>query len=193
MNDLNIKKSFLFFVYLTSVSIAQLEDEKILPRNENWFMSSSYGLQISGIKSEDFINSNVTPAFTIDLGKWISKEIALQLGFKGFYFNTISDSDRHPYNFIYGNVLFNINKIFLGGFTNSEFFELILYPGAGYFYNHYYDQPNICANVGIKNNFKISNRIDFSVDISGILGWDIYQGNEDILPSINFGAIYSFK
>ena len=193
MNDLNLKRSFLFLIYLTSACIAQLEDEKTPLINENWFMSSSYGLQISGIKSEDFIKSNVTPAFAIDLGRWISKEIALQLGYKGFYFNTISDSDRRSYNFIYGNVLFNLNKIFFGRSINSEFFELILYPGAGYFYNHYYGQPNICANIGVKNNFKISNRIDFSIDISGILGWDIYQGNEDILPSINFGAIYSFK
>ena len=104
MNDLNFKRSFLLFVYLTSTCFAQLEDKETQYRNENWFMSSSFGIQISGIKPEDFVNSNVTPAFTIDLGKWISKEIGLQFGYKGFYFNTISDPDRHHYNFIYGNL-----------------------------------------------------------------------------------------
>ena len=28
------------------------------------------------------------------------------------------------------------------------------------------------------------------LDISAIMAWDIYQGNEDILPSANIGLIY---
>ena len=169
-----------------------MESEDMPSRDKNWFISSSYGMQISGIKSEDFVKSNVTQAFMINLGKWISKEIGLQMGFKGFYFNTISDLDKHPYNFVYGNVLFNIKNIFYPRNGETEFYELIFYPGAGYFYNHYYDQPNICADIGIKNNFIIFNRTKISLDISAILGWDIYQGNEDILPSFNFGVTYSF-
>ena len=31
------------------------------------------------------------------------------------------------------------------------------------------------------------------MDVSFIIGWDIYQGDEDILPSAVLGASYSFK
>lgn len=31
------------------------------------------------------------------------------------------------------------------------------------------------------------------MDVSFIVGWDIYQGVEDILPSIVLGASYSFQ
>lgn len=44
-------------------------------------------------------------------------EIALQIGYKGYYFNAISDNDKHYYNFLYGEVLFNIIELF----DNSRF------------------------------------------------------------------------
>jgi len=76
-HHLNISFSNLLFV--TSFCFAQMENEDMPLRDKNWFISSSYGVQISGIKSEEFVKSNVTPALIINLGKWISKEIGLQL------------------------------------------------------------------------------------------------------------------
>ena len=87
-------------------------------------------------------------------------------------------------------MLFNINKIIDTKKITKGKWNLIFHPGVGYFYNVYYKRPNICANIGIKNSYKISNQFDNFVDISAIAGWDIYQSNEDILPSCDFGVTY---
>ena len=108
MNNFNFGISILFIIYLLSFSFAQIENKDMSSWDNNWFISSSYGVQISGIKSEDFVQSNVTPAFTLCIGRWISPEIALQIGHKGFYFHTIADNDKHNYNFFYGDLLFPV-------------------------------------------------------------------------------------
>ena len=77
-HHLNI--SFRNLLFVTSFSFAQMENEDMPLWDKNWFISSSYGVQISGIKSEDFVQSNVTPAFTLIMLRWISPEIALQIG-----------------------------------------------------------------------------------------------------------------
>tara|TARA_B100001750_G_C15449159_1_gene567965 strand:+ start:52 stop:642 length:591 start_codon:yes stop_codon:yes gene_type:complete len=187
------KKFIQILLSVISFSFAQMENDEIPSRSTDWFISFSYGAQISGIKSEDFIQSNVTPDFTLGLGKWITPKIALQIGYSGFYFHYISDNDRHYYNFIYGDVLFNINKIIDSKKITKGKWNLIFHPGGGYFYNNYYNRPNICANLGLLYSFSFKNNFNLIVDVSAIAGWDIYQGNEDILPSCNIGIVYSFR
>ncbi|MCD4832948.1 MAG: hypothetical protein K8R31_04070 [Bacteroidales bacterium] len=194
--SMGLLKYFIFFIFLFygCYSFSQNKnDTNAFQYNKKWFISSAYGVQISGIKSEDFISSNVTPSFLLSVGTWFTPEIALQIAYKGFYFHTISDNDKHYYNFIYGDVLLNLNRIF--NFANSieGRWSIIIHPGAGYFYNNYYNRPNVCGNIGITNSVRITEKIDLFIDVSAIIGWDIYQGDEDILPSCIFGVSYSFK
>ena len=185
-NNLSLKINLLTF--LMSFCLAQKDVKKDSLVYEKWFVSYSMGAQISGIKTEAFVSSNVSPAVTFCLGKWVSPEIALQVGFKGLYFHTISNDDKRYYNFIYGNVLFDVNK--MGGMKNiNRKWNFIFYPGGGYFYNYYYNRPNICANIGFMSSGTFEGYNIF-LDISAIMAWDIYQGNEDILPSANIGLIY---
>lgn len=156
-----------------------------------WFFSMGYGAQMSGIKSEDFISSNITPAFNLNLGNWVTPEIAIQAGFQGFYFHTIADNSKHYYKFFYGEVLFNVNELLNGKFLSHAKWNIIFHPGAGYFYNDFYNQPNICANIGISNNFEVLHNLEIYIDISAIMGWDIYQGDDDILPSCILGISYN--
>ena len=118
LSDHRLFRPFQFILFVVSFCFGQIENQNINLNNNNWFILSSYGVQISGIKSEDFVQSNVSPAFTLGIGKWISPEIALQIGYKGFYFHTIADDDKHNYNYINGSVLFNINEII--NFTEYE-------------------------------------------------------------------------
>ena len=62
-------------------------------------VSFSNGVQISGIKPEDFVASNVSPIFSVNTVYDLTKALSIQLGFKGFYFLLISDDHRHYYNF----------------------------------------------------------------------------------------------
>ena len=70
---------------------------------------------------------------------------------------------------------------------NNEKWNFIFHPGGGYFYNHYYKRPNICANIGFLINRVFNETYNIFLDISAIMAWDIYQGNEDALPSLSIG------
>jgi len=157
----------------------------------SWFVSANYGYQMSGIKSEDFVSSNYTPLFNFTLGKWFASYLALQIGFKGFYFNYIEDDIKHHYNYYYGEAVINLNNALKPKRINKSW-SLLLHAGAGYFYNHVYGRANICANIGVQNTYKLTDKFQATLDISSIIGWDIYQGDEDILPGISLGIIYLF-
>ena len=158
----------------------------------SWFVSANYGYQMSGIKSEDFVSSNYTPLFNFTLGKWFSSYLALQIGFKGFYFNYIGDDIKHHYNYYYGEAVINLNNAVQPKRINKSW-SMLLHAGAGYFYNHLYDRANIYANIGVQNTYQLTAKFQASLDISSIIGWDIYQGDEDIFPSISIGVVYFFN
>jgi len=182
--------TILLLISFTTFSQTENSNEQSHPKKQ-WFVSAAYGVQMSGIKDEDFIRQNVAPAIFAGVGLWFTPEIALQLSYKGPYFNTIADDDKHPYYFIFGEVLLNVNELINGYKENKSRWSLILHPGAGYFYNNYYNQLNVCGNLGVINNIKLVENLDVFVDISFIVGWDIYQGDDDILPSAVLGLTYS--
>jgi hypothetical protein len=193
---MTLLKYFVLFILLSISCKGFSQDKDIADSShytKNWFISASCGIQISGIKSEDFISSNVSPSFLLNAGVWFNPEIALQIGYKGSYFYTISDNDNHHYDFVFGEVLLNINELIVGNKSRRSSWSIIIHSGAGYFNNKYYDRPNICGILGLINNVKVLNRIDVFIDISAIIGWDIYQGDEDILPYWGFGVCYMFK
>ena len=182
------------FIFFFDIGLAQdLKNDNSFFYKKKWFISSGIGAQMSGIKKVDFVSSNIAPSLMLNAGLWFTPEIALQIGYKGSYFHTISDNDKHHYSYILGEVLLNLNELIAGDNISNDKWSVIFHPGVGYFHNKYYGRPNICANLGIINSIKVTNKFDVFIDVSAIVGWDIYQGDEDILPSINIGFIYTFR
>lgn len=173
---------------LTAQSNAQTSSEE---KPKGWFVEISIGIQMSGYKKVDFIPSNYSPLIKIAAGKWLGRRWGLQLGYKGLWFNTISDDIRHYYTFIYPELIIHANKFFTKKDT-PRIWSLILHAGPGFFYNNHYQKPNICANIGVQNQFSINDQFAINIDIAAIIGWDIYQGDEDILPGTSIGLSYSF-
>ncbi|MBK9285083.1 MAG: hypothetical protein IPM51_12320 [Sphingobacteriaceae bacterium] len=159
---------------------------------QHWFVSLNAGMQMSGYKSEDFISSNYSPLFNFTAGKWLSPLLALQIGYKGFYFYSISDDLKHHYDYLYAEAALNLNNALNPERSNKDW-SLLLHTGVGYFYNHLYGKPNTCVNIGFQNTYQIANQFQASLDVSSIIGWDIYQGDADILPGITLGVIYIFN
>ncbi len=162
------------------------------PNSDNkstWHISAGYGIQMSGIKDEDFIKSNYSPLLDISIGKWFAPSLAVRFGYNGWYFNTISHTFSRPYGFYYGQVVFNVNKLI----KPSKDYKLnfLLHLGAGYFYNYYYDRPNICANLAFTLDYHLSRKWSVNFCATSVMGWDIYQNNEDILPGLKLGLTYS--
>jgi len=143
------------------------------------FLNLSVGVQMSGIKNEDFVLNNYSPKIDISAMKSITQAISLQIGYQGYYFNTIANADKRRYTYISGSLVTRVMQ-------QSKNFDVSLLTGSGLFMNHYYKRPSICADMGVMSNFVIANQ-HFNAKISAIMGWDIYQGNADILPSLTLG------
>lgn len=189
-----MKKMKFFTLFFVIVSYSQLSSSQNIDSinfNKKWFASIDYGIQMSGIKSEDFISSNYSPLIRIIGGKWLNKNIAIQGGYQGRYFNAIADNDKHFYDFYFAEVVFNAKNILLSKKNYNRFYDLLFHSGFGYFQNHYYGNSTIHGILGASNHFSISDRIKIKFDIGAIVGWDIYQGNDDILPSLSLGLVYS--
>ena len=63
---------------------------------------------------------------------------------------------------------------------------------SGCFQNKYYDNFKINCVLDASNNFLLANKIKLKIDIGAIIGWDIYQGDQDILPNSSIGLVYEF-
>jgi hypothetical protein len=126
---------------------------------------------------------------TVSAGNWFTPLLALQLGYRGNYYYTISDDKKHHYNYVFGETVFNLNRLVRPNKQLNRF-NVLFHAGSGYFYNHDYDRPNICAHLGMSGDYKLTERLSTFMNLSAIMGWDIYQGDEDILPGILFGLSY---
>lgn len=169
-----------------SISQTDTKDDQ-----KGWFIAINAGIQMSGIKDEDFIPSNYSSLLNLTAGKWLGKWWGLQLGYKGLWFNAISDDIRHHYTYLYTELMVDANTL-LTKSNKPRLWSLILHAGPGYFYNNHYMKSNICGNLGVQNQFRLNHQLSISIDIAAIVGWDIYQGDEDILPGVSGGLIYNF-
>ena len=194
MISISLKNYLIIWLILTGVIEikSQVQDSSDLNKvKSSWFISVNSGVQMSGIKDEDFVGSNYSPLLKATFGKWISPLFAFQIGYKGFYFNYIEDDVKHQYNYFYGETLFNLNNAVQPNRENKNW-NLLLHSGAGYFLNQSYNKSQLCLNIGIENNYQLSDRITVNIDLASIIGWRIYQGDEDILPGITVGFSYIF-
>lgn len=181
---------FIFYVgfYPTASSQEILSNDK-----REWFVNLDFGVQMSGIKDEDFIKSNYSPLIRVLGGKWFNKVFGSQIGYQGRYFNAISDNDKHFYDFYFIEGVIDAKNLLLKEKNNNRFHELIFHAGFGLFQNRYYGNSSFHGILGVNNNFSISENILLKFDIGAIVGWDIYQGNNDILPSVSLGFLYYLK
>ena len=184
--------AFILHCLFVSNSYSQEFIEKS-NRDNYWFISLNSGSQMSGIKREDFVLSNYSPLVKVSAGKWFSKELALRLGYQGFYYHLITDNKKHPYNFFFGETIFDVLNLFSRDISEQKW-RFSVNCGAGYFINNSLGQPDIiAATFGVSTNFHLTQRVSFNLELSSIMGWDIYQGDEDILPGISLGMRYEFE
>jgi hypothetical protein len=188
----NIKAIVFFVLFFISVVTAYGQSHKENNLDKNWFAISDIGIQMSGIKSEDFINSNYSPMVRIIGGKLLNSSIGFQVGYQGRYFNAIADTDKHYYNFYFVEGVLDVKSILFSIKRDERFHTLLLHAGVGSFQNHYYGNSSVHGVLGTSNIFSILKKIKIKFDIGAIVGWDIYQGDEDILPSLSMGVVYLF-
>lgn len=183
--------AILLVLFLTNKSMAQPAGNSQKDCWGPWQVSVNFGTQMSGIKDEDFVAGNYAPLLNVSVGKWFSPSLAIQFGYKGWYFHLIIDDNKYKYGYYYGEAVLNVNSL-VRNYNDTHLWSLYLHGGSGFFYNYNYNRPNVCADGGVTNNFRISRSFLASLDVSAIIGWDIYQGDEDILPGVTVGFSYLF-
>lgn len=187
-----ITKKYLLIILVIFLNKSYAQDSSSTGHyGQTYYISLNIGSQMSGIKEEDFISSNYSPLYNISVGKWFNHQFAIQVGYKGLFYYTIADDIKHYYNFLYAEAVINFNN-FVYPSRKNKIWNILLHTGPGFFYNHTYQRPNICLNIGVQNTFQLSDNFHASLDITSIVGWDIYQGDEDILPGVTVGLTYNF-
>lgn len=184
MKNLIINCLFILISVIPNVLLAN-SIKNISNVKKDVFVDLFLGTQVSGIRKEDYMLSNFSPYFQLSLGKWVTSYLALAVSYQGPYFNFIGDDLKHKYFYINGDAIITINKLFKPNY--SGFWNIYIFVGSGYFYNIVYKRPNICATGGLTNEFKVSQNMSLKLKLSAILGWDIYQGDQDILPNMSIG------
>jgi len=177
-----------FLLIIINLS-AQNDNLSISQNNGVFFIDIYAGTQVSGIRKEDYVISNFAPYVQFSLGKWIVPYLALSINYQGPYFHFISDSFNHKYLYIDGQVILDINSIFK---TQYKALNIQAMAGGGLFYNYFYDRPNVCGTVGLLNEFILTKTISIKLKLATIMGWDIYQGDEDILTNMSIGLSIAF-
>jgi len=187
----NIKALIILILLFASMVYAQQDTESLINKRYKCYVSLKAGSQMSGIKREDFILSNYSPLINLTIGKWFVYYLALEIGYKGYYFYYIGDEIKHHYQYYYGAaVLSIINMINCNNDINKC--DITIHVGSGYFYNNVYGRPNICLNMDMQSKYRLNNILSVDFQFSAIMGWDIYQQNEDILPGVSLGLTYMF-
>ena len=126
------------------------------------------------------------------MGKNLSDLVAVHIGYKGYYFSYIEDSLKHYYTYLFAGLNVNMIKLFFRVPSIGNW-SVGVTSGIGYLKNNLPDKHSICANMGLVNSFALSKSFTVTAEISSIIGWDIYQGNWDILPGISLGVAYFFS
>lgn len=181
----------LIFVTISSnILLAQSSGDVNIDTKKTTFVDLYLGTQVSGIRKEDYVSSNFAPFFQFSFGNWFTPYLALAVSYQGPYFNYISDNVKYNYLYIDGTAIFDINRL-----INKEYnglWNISLLGGSGYFYNYQYGRPNICATAGLITELKLKNNFSLKCKFSNIMGWDIYQGDEDVLTSFSIGGSIRF-
>ncbi len=184
------KKLIVIFILAFAMSpenvlFGQSPDSSKADTKGKYYIDLYFGVQVSGIRKEDYVPSNYTPYIQMSVGKWFVPSLALALNYQGPYFNFIGDDFRHNYLYLGADALLNLNSLF--AVSNADLWNMNVFAGPGVLFNNFYSKTNFCLNVGVINDFKIKKDWSLKFKIAAIIGHSIYQEDIDILPNISLG------
>ena len=158
--------------------------------SKKMFFNLYLGVQVSGLRKEDYIASNFSPYIQVSAGIWLTPYLALALNNQGPYFNFISDSFKHKYVYVGGDVILNLNRFFTK--SKTGIWNINIFAGSGFLFNDFYKKTNFCINAGLINEINIKNDMSLKCKLSAIIGHSIYQEDTDILQNISLGLSKRF-
>jgi hypothetical protein len=140
------------------------------------------GIQLSGMKPEDFTKGNFTFYNNISIEKDLTSKFGIHVGLMGYSFSTIADYIRQNYIFVNVGLSYKIGSRFR------------IEAGSGILNNSTYNSATVCLNYTLQFMILETKFIEFFISQGAIGGFRIYQKppiEKDILP--NIGLTFSIK
>ncbi|MGJ1262600.1 OmpA family protein [Sphingobacterium spiritivorum] len=183
----------------------------------NWFLGAGAGAQVyfGDHNKQAPLSENMTPHFSLHLGKWFSPGLGLRIGAGGYQIKGLTQNGSHStgevydasqwldkqkfnYYHVYGDMLFNLSNIF-SGYSQDRIYNISPYLGAGWMVtNDAPKQREVSASLGIYNTFRLAEALDLTLDIRGSMVNDRFDGEvggrkEEGTLSALIGLTYKFK
>lgn len=140
----------------------------------NWFIGvgGQYGAAYSSQEAKDVPFAPFTArrgefGFNVSLGKWFTPGIGLRTKFEGAWADRLNDREDHDtYNYwnLHEDVLFNLSNLFCG-YNEARVWNFIPYVGLGVARNMTDNIYAVSYNGGLLNNFRVSPRVSFFIDV----------------------------
>ena len=164
---------------------------------DNWFLSIGVGTQtyFSEYYTAGSVVDHFSPAIDVSVGKWFTPSMGVRaqvsgMNIRGYnMLNTpyVDASDMvdgaYKMNFKYFNLhadfLFNLHSQF-SRYNNKRCYELIPFVGMGWFgvlRDKKIADNEFAANVGIINQFRINDRVDFDLELKAMIVPSSVDGN----------------
>ena len=174
---------------------------------DNWFVGVGGGINTF------YDNKQVGKlggAFEIYLGKWFTPSIGARLGYRGCsdraksVENFVTPDGKFGYNNVHFDLLWNISNT-LSGYKETRTWDLIPYAtfeGIWFRYRPEGEEKKMTnlsygAGIGLLNDIRLGSRLDFYVDLRGIVcpEHELRQpaaGQFIFIPSVTAGIIFNF-
>ncbi len=158
---------------------------------DNWFIGVGGGVNM--FWTEGYKIRDVGPSIDASIGKWFTPSVGMRVGYSGFTTKLNRAPQEFGYLYVHGDFLWNISNA-LGGYKETRFWNFVPYLHAGWY--RAYDAgakgfPNneLAVGAGLLHNLRLSDRIDFIIDMKGIIvnGRVMGAGGIAVQPSVTAG------
>lgn len=159
----------------------------------NWFVGVGGGINT-------FVDGGYKPgiggALDVNVGKWFTPSVGARFGYQGLTFSEWApnasilgptlDESKNMYKrnegfaYIHADLMWNISNAF-SGYKETRFWNVIPYAHGGVFRGYgangiKYGNNEFAAGAGLLNNLRISDRLNFTIDLRGtIVKGDIHE------------------
>jgi len=154
---------------------------------------------------------NIGLATDINVGKWFTPAIGLRAGWHGFWNNTklgltaqgVKAGQSFGFNYIHGDVMWNMINSF-AGYKETRFWNIAPYATMGLldvsnnrnpFAKGAKNNLEYAAGAGLYNTFRLSNRVNITLDLMALVGraaaYTNNAGRLIIFPSATAGLAFN--
>ena len=154
---------------------------------------------------------NIGLATDINVGKWFTPAIGLRAGWHGFWNNTklgltaqgVKAGQSFGFNYIHGDVMWNMINSF-AGYKETRFWNIAPYATMGVldvsnnrnpFAKGAKNNLEYAAGAGLYNTFRLSNRVNITLDLMALVGraaaYTNNAGRLIIFPSATAGLAFN--